>query len=129
LTLSELTDGHLTFFQSSIKQELIKLVELELKLAKNALNTLYCRSVAALGITISINRPDVNMVHSKDLIALLFEEGSAALLKHIEITTPRNSSTHLKSPPTTPSQHINSLPYPLIATAAYSLQSNPSPTF
>jgi hypothetical protein len=78
-SLSELTDGRMTFYQSSIKQELIKLVQLELKLAKNALNKQYCKSVAALGITMAIHHPDVNMAHSKDLIALVFEEDPQTL--------------------------------------------------
>jgi hypothetical protein len=97
LTLSGLTDGHLTFYQSSIKQELIKLVKLELKLAKIALNKHYCKSAAALGITMSIHHLDIDMAHSKDLIALVFEEDSATLLKHTEISTPQEFFDSIKT--------------------------------
>jgi hypothetical protein len=128
-TLSELADGYVTFYQSSITQELTKRVELELKLAKDAFNKHFCTSVAALGIAMAIHHPNVEMANSKDLITLVFEEDLATLLKHSEITTTQELLTLSKSPPTTPSQLINSPCSPWSNTAAYSLPLNPTPTF
>jgi hypothetical protein len=80
----------------SITQELTKLVDLELKLAKGALNKHFCASVAALGIAMAIQHPDVDMANSKDLIALVFEEDPTTLLKHSEITTAQEFFDTLK---------------------------------
>jgi hypothetical protein len=116
----ELTTGHLTVYQSSVKQEL----------TKDALNMYYCKSIAALGITMSIHQhPDVDMAHSKDLIALVFEEGSTTLLNILRLIPPRNSLTHSKLPSMTPSHHINSPCSLLSTTAACCPQMNPTATF
>jgi hypothetical protein len=94
--LAERTQGAVEFYQNSIKIELKKLVDLELKQAKDALRLHFCKSVAALGITISIHNPDVEMAHSKDLIAFVFEHRHDVLLKHSEITTPQEFFDLLK---------------------------------
>ena len=60
-TLAERVEGAIGFYQTSIKIELLALIDLELKQAKNALRLHYCTAVAAIGITISINDPDVEM--------------------------------------------------------------------
>jgi hypothetical protein len=94
--LAERTQGAVEFYQNSIKIELKKLVDLELKQAKDALRLHFCKSVAALGITISIHNPDVEMAHSKDVIAFVFEHRHDVLLKHSEITTPQEFFDLLK---------------------------------
>ena len=96
MALAKRTEGAVEFYQNSIKIELKKLIDLELKQAKEALRLHFCKSVAALGITISIHNPDVEIANSKDLIAYVFEHRHAVLLKHSEITTPQEFFDLLK---------------------------------
>jgi hypothetical protein len=86
-TLQEHTKYAVTFYQSSIKQELLKLVTLELNLVTTALRRHFCTAVFALGGAIAINHPDLLMEKTRDLIIYVFELHHEDPLKHAEIAT------------------------------------------
>ena len=94
--LAERTASHLLFYQTEIKIELLKLNDIELILARDALNQLYCKAVGAIGTAIAINHPDVAVHHSKDLVALVFEHHHEVLLAHTTIKTPQEFFDLLK---------------------------------
>jgi hypothetical protein len=96
-TLQEHAESAVTFYQSSIKQELRKLITLELNLAVNELRLLYCRAVFALAGAIAINHPGIAMEKTRDLIIYVFEKNYETLLVHSEISTAQEFFDYFKT--------------------------------
>ena len=95
-TLQEHAESAVTFYQSSIKQELNKLVTLELKLAVAELRLLFCRAVFALSGAICINHPGIPMEKTRALIIYVFETHYETLLVHSEISSAQEFFDYFK---------------------------------
>ena len=87
-TLVAQTEIQVALFKAELKKQIVQLVELEIETAKTALRTLFCKSVAALAITVAIDHPTVDHTCASDLVAHTFERHHDSLLRHSEFSGP-----------------------------------------
>jgi hypothetical protein len=78
-------DVSLAVFKHQAKNQIVRLVDLEIKVIKNDVSIIFCRAVFTLACAMAIHHPTVDQANATDLVALVFEKHHDELLNFSEI--------------------------------------------
>jgi hypothetical protein len=94
-TLVDDSDYILAAFKADIKKRVIRLVDLEIKVATDALQLNFCYAAGALGVATSIHQFNCDHHKAKHLVITTFEDNEE-LLKHSGISSPNTERSALQ---------------------------------
>jgi hypothetical protein len=78
-------DISLAVFKNQAKNQIVRLVDLEIKVIKNDVSIIFCRAVFTIACALAIHHPTVDQANAPDLVALVFEKHHDELLGFSEI--------------------------------------------
>jgi hypothetical protein len=73
-TLAEHTSYALAIFQNTARQNIARVIDLEIKVCKDEIAKEFCKGIFALAGAIAINHPQIDVKDTDNLINLVFEK-------------------------------------------------------